>query len=77
VIVGLRMQTVVVIAQHGRLPVSHVITLLPCRIRRTKGGKVMLDSMESRGEITAEQKRVALGLPPAEYANLSCVASTI
>jgi hypothetical protein len=72
VIVGLRTQRSWLlrnIRASGSSPMFS--TLLPCRIRRTKGDKVILDSMESRGEITAEQKRVALGLPPAEYANLS------
>ncbi len=36
-----------------------------------KADRLMLDFMESRGQITAEQKRIALGLPPAEFNNLS------
>jgi hypothetical protein len=36
-----------------------------------KGDKLILEAMEKRGDITSEQKRVALGLPPAEFANLN------
>lgn len=36
-----------------------------------EGDKLILESLESLGEITSEQKRVALGLPPAEYTNLN------
>lgn len=33
--------------------------------------KSLFDILESRGEMTSEQKRIALGQPPAEYATLT------
>jgi|ERR1700733_9429058 len=38
---------------------------------RKQSDAALLDFMESRGEITAEQKRIALGQSPAEYNNLT------
>ena len=37
----------------------------------TEGDKLILEAMQSRGDITADQVRVALGQPPAEYANFT------